>query len=115
MQCPANLTFCFANEACESVVAKVRPISFQLSDYVFEIKGEEYLNKARGNKCYFVVHKNPSDSNFIFLGDTFLHHFFSVFDFDLDEVGLGVNVHSENKVRMYPPGQRDAVQSLAEQ
>jgi len=40
------------------------------------------------------------------LGDTFLQHFYSVFDFDKDEVSLGVNSHSLSKVQMYPPGQR---------
>lgn len=35
------------------------------------------------------------------MGVTFLQHFFSVYDFDRDEISLGVNIHSKDKVKMY--------------
>jgi hypothetical protein len=40
------------------------------------------------------------------IGDAFLRHFYSVYDFDRDQVSLGVNIHSKGKVSMYKPGQR---------
>jgi len=48
-----------------------------------------------------------------------------VYDFDKDEVSLGINTHSKGKVQMYSPGQRknvtesaghiDTLQSYAQQ
>jgi hypothetical protein len=40
------------------------------------------------------------------VGDVFLRHFYSVYDFDRNQVGLGVNIHSEGKVSIYKPGER---------
>jgi hypothetical protein len=34
------------------------------------------------------------------MGDAFLKHFYSAFDFDSNEISLGVNTHSEGKVFM---------------
>jgi hypothetical protein len=42
------------------------------------------------------------------IGDAFLRHFYSVYDFDRDQVSLGINVHSKDKVSMYKPGTRPA-------
>ena len=42
------------------------------------------------------------------IGDAFLKHFYSVYDFDKDQVSLGVNIHSKGKVTMYKPGERPA-------
>jgi hypothetical protein len=40
------------------------------------------------------------------IGDAFLKHFYSVYDFDRDTVSLGINTHSKGKVAMYKPGER---------
>jgi hypothetical protein len=40
------------------------------------------------------------------IGDAFLKHFYSVYDFDRDTLSLGINKHSEGKVSMYKPGDR---------
>ena len=64
---------------------------------------------ASPDLCYFVVHecKLPGKNADLFLvGDVFLRHFYSVYDFENDQVGLGVNIHSEGKVQMYKPGER---------
>ena len=34
------------------------------------------------------------------MGDAFLKHYYSAFDFDKNEVLLGINKHSEGKVSM---------------
>ena len=48
------------------------------------------------------------NKNLFLIGDAFLKHFYSVYDFDRDTVSLGVNMHSKDKVTMYKPGARDA-------
>jgi hypothetical protein len=40
------------------------------------------------------------------IGDAFLKHFYSVYDFDKDTLSLGINQHSVGKVSMYKPGSR---------
>jgi len=80
-----------------------------MSDYVFEINPQQYLYKSNHNKCYFVIHKcrlPGKNKNLFLIGDAFLKHFYSVYDFDRDTVSLGINTHSENKVSMYKPGTR---------
>lgn len=80
-----------------------------MSDYVFEINPMQYLYSANENKCYFVLHKCKlpgKNANLFLIGDAFLRHFYSVYDFDEDQIALGVNIHSEGKVSMYKPGER---------
>lgn len=80
-----------------------------MSDYVFEINPEQYLYKSSHKKCYFVVHKcrlPGKNKNLFLIGDAFLKHFYSVYDFDRDTLSLGVNSHSKEKVSMYKPGSR---------
>ena len=82
-----------------------------MSDYVFEINPEQYLYKSDEGKCYFVIHKcrlPGKNANLFLIGDAFLRHFYSVYDFDKDQVSLGVNIHSKGKVSMYKPGSRPA-------
>ena len=51
----------------------------------------------------------PGKNKDLFLiGDAFLRHFYSVYDFDRDQISLGVNIHSDKKVSMYKPGERPA-------
>lgn len=40
------------------------------------------------------------------VGDVFLRNFYSVFDFEKDQLALGIDVHSKGKVKMYKPGQK---------
>lgn len=56
-----------------------------------------------------MVHKcrlPGKNKNLFLIGDAFLKHFYSVYDFDRDTLSLGVNMHSKNKVSMYKPGSR---------
>ena len=69
----------------------------------------QYLFKSGPTKCYFVIHKCklPGKNAFLYLvGDVFLRHFYSVYDFDKDQLSLGVNIHSKGLVSMYKPGQK---------
>jgi len=54
-----------------------------------------------------VIHRtylSNSDSNNIYiLGDLFLQHFYTIYDFDKEEVGFGVNIHSKDKVFLREP------------
>lgn len=88
-----------------------------MSDYVFEINPEQYLYKSSHKKCYFVIHKcrlPGKNKNLFLIGDAFLKHFYSVYDFDRDTVSLGINMHSKGKVSMYKPGSRpSSPESLA--
>ena len=98
LDCTTDATFCHVMESCDSVAKKVKPVGFQMSDYVFELKPDQYLYKADGDKCYFVIHKCrlPGKNKDLFLvGDAFLRHFYSVYDFDKDQLSLGVNTHSQ--------------------
>jgi hypothetical protein len=38
---------------------------------------------------------NPSERRFL-MGNTFLKNFYSVYDYDWQQIKLGVNVHSKN-------------------
>ena len=111
LDCKSDKTFCHIAKPCEEVAPKVKPVGFQMSDYVFEINPEQYLYKSDDEKCFFVIHKCrlPGKNKDLFLiGDAFLRHFYSVYDFDRDQISIGVNKHSEGKVSMYKPGDTKA-------
>lgn len=58
-----------------------------------------------------MVHKcrlPGKNANLFLVGDVFLRHFYSVYDFDKDQIGLGINTHSEGRVALYKPGERPA-------
>lgn len=111
LDCVSDSTFCQVPESCASIAPKLKPVGFQFSDYVFELQPELYLYKASPTQCYFVVHKcrlPGKNANLFLVGDVFLRHFYSVYDFDKDQIGLGINTHSEGRVALYKPGERPA-------
>ena len=74
------------------------------------------MYKSSHKKCYFVIHKcrlPGKNKNLFLIGDAFLKHFYSVYDFDRDTVSLGVNMHSKDKVSMYKPGTKDGQTAAA--
>jgi hypothetical protein len=82
----------------------LKPVGFKLSDYVFELNPEEYLFIARKDTCFFVIHRTDlggQKNDLYLIGGLFLQHFYSVYDLDRDELGLGINIHSKGKVNMY--------------
>jgi hypothetical protein len=79
---------------------------------VYEIPSSQYTFESNPNKCFLKIHKNnlpDQNANLFLMGDLFLKHFYSVFDFDNDMIGLGINVNLvESGVHMYGPGRRPA-------
>lgn len=98
---------------CNEVAPKLHPVGIQISDFVFELKPEQYLHQAEGNRCQFAIHTNQmkgSSGNLYLIGDTLLRHLYQVYDFEHETIALGVNTHSEGQVLMYdaakPPADR---------
>lgn len=74
------------------------------------------MYKSSHKKCYFVIHKcrlPGKNKNLFLIGDAFLKHFYSVYDFDRDTVSIGINSHSKDKVSMYKPGSRPGQEAAA--
>lgn len=77
-----------------------------MNGVVYEIPSTAYLWESE-HTCYTIIHacNLPGKlANIFLVGDTFLNHFYSVYDFDADTVGLGVNVHSKGKAFAWPVG-----------
>ena len=85
-------------------------LKFQFGQYVFEMSAEAYLKDWRDedrkiDTCYFELNSSkdtvlePKNRRFL-MGNSFLKHFYSVYDYDDQTVKLGVNIHSENVVKI---------------
>ena len=95
-------------DTCTSLEKKVKPIGFKLGDKIFEVPASGYLFQAEG-KCQFGIYKNDlgGDSVSLFiLGEPLLKHLYMVYDFENEEIKLGVNLASEGKVLIYKEGER---------
>jgi len=82
----------------------LEPIGFELSGYVFWLPPSEYLFSGGQKKCIFKVHLNKlpgKNSNIIIIGDMLLKNFYSVYDYEQNQIGLGVDAHSKGVVGMY--------------
>lgn len=56
------------------------------------------------DRCYLLIHKCTlpgQNANLFLVGDVFLRNFYSVYDFEKDQLALGVNIHAQGDVRMY--------------
>lgn len=112
IKCSEGGAYCQVNDHCNTFKDKLKPIGLQMSDYVFEINPDQYLLEStskKHKKCYFIIKKcrlPGKNKNLFLVGDTFLKHFYSVYDFDKDTVSLGINQHSQGKVSMFKPGER---------
>ena len=85
---------------------KLKPVAIQLNGHVYEIPSTAYL--WEGNTlCFALIHKNtlPKRYGEMYLtGDVFLNHFYSVYDFEADTTGLGVNINSKGKAFIWKKG-----------
>ena len=98
---------------CDKWINKLKPIAIQMNGMVYEIPASAYLWESQ-TKCYTIVHKcnlPPRLQNLFLVGDTFLNHFYSVYNFDKDTVGLGVNIHSKGKAFIWKKGGKPPTQS----
>ena len=86
-----------AKESCDSLAPKLQPLGFVLNDKVFEVPPKNYLFQADG-KCQFGVYRNDlggESVNLMIIGEPLLKHLYMVYDYENDEIKLGVNIQSE--------------------
>jgi hypothetical protein len=76
-------TFCQTSNSCDEIASKLKPVSFQIDEVVFDMSPKAYLHQ--GEVCQFAIAENPLDKAngraYIF-GDLFLKHFYAIFDYD---------------------------------
>ena len=80
----------------------MKPVGFLLSGSLFTLQPEQYLFQAE-SKCYFVLNEcklSGKNKDIYIMGDAFLKHYYSAFDFDKNEILLGINTHSKDLVKM---------------
>ena len=105
IDCKTDETFCTSDKPCTEIAKSIKTVGLQMSDYVFELKPSQYLYQADGGKCYFTLNEcklGGKNKEIYIMGDAFLKHYYSAFDFDKNEISLGVNAHSEGLVTMKP-------------
>lgn len=78
------------------------------------------MNQADGF-CQFGIYRNDlggDAKNLLIIGEPLLKHLYVVYDFEKDEIKLGVNVESAGEIKLKPTGlivPKSLVQSEAEQ
>lgn len=109
LDCVNDDNFCQVMIPCNEIAPKLKPVGIQIADVVFEMTPELYLHQAEGTRCQFAIHSNQmkgSSGNLYLIGDTLLRHLYQVYDFENETISLGVNTHSEGKIKMYEPGKK---------
>ena len=105
----------FNNTKCTALYQKVEPIKFVFDQSVFELKSPAFLkddiNKIAENgpevpACVVDLRSSrdsdhPDERRFL-MGNTFLKNFYSVYDYDWQQVRLGVNIHAAQIAKAYP-------------
>lgn len=117
----------FNNTRCEDITGKLEPMRFIFGGVVYEIKIQAFLKDVSSDGaltgpppapkpgvaytggCMFELRpakdKNEpagSHEHRFLMGNTFLKNFVSVYDYDQQQVKLGVSVHSESLAKAYP-------------
>ena len=105
-----SMGVCITSTHCDKVMNMVKSITFQIGDTMLEMKPQSYLMDAAdlderfSGSCIFGVIQTPDivgDTQLFILGDVFLRHFYSVYDYENSQVLLAVNKHSVGKVDIY--------------
>ena len=96
LDCATDAENCRVPRACSEVMKQVKTVGFQMNDFVFSMPPEAWLtDDSYGCQLDLGVNNMPGKFGEVYLlGDTFLRHFYSTYDFDNDEVGLGVDIHA---------------------
>ena len=86
-----------------------------MEDHVFELEPATYLYDIPGmNLCELLIEENTLPDGFdqiYLIGDTFLAHYYSVYDYDANTLALGVNTHSEQLAAIRLPEELDEIQA----
>lgn len=103
LDCTSDPNFCVSLHQCEELQKQVAPVGFLIAggsqiggETIFELSPSEYLFQAP-DKCQFAITENKLDKfnnkNFIF-GQAFMKHFYTVYNYENEQISLGVNVDS---------------------
>jgi len=129
LDCSTDANFCeTTKQSCSQIEHSLQPVGFLIgggksstgSQTIFEILPSEYLFQVdgAGAKCQFAIAENKLDKfnnkNFIF-GQLFLKHFYTVYNYENEQIALGINKNSEKLVRMVNPSQREQVPAIADE
>lgn len=104
----------FNNTRCDKVAQKLEPIKYVFDQSVFQLDPQAYLkddlnhiddSDADVPACVIDIRSgkdsnHPEDRRFL-MGNTFLKNFYSVYDYDWQQIKLGVNVHSKQMAKAY--------------
>ena len=125
LDCSSDANFCETKtHSCSDIEKSLEPVGFQIgggksssgSQTIFEISPSEYIFQSP-DKCQFAIAENKLDKfnnkNFIF-GQLFLRHFYTLYNYENEQISLGINRNSEKLVKMVNPNQRDAVPALTD-
>ena len=104
-----EIDVCYFNDTmCSAIYPKLEPIKFVFDQSVFALSSQAYLkddinrleDKTDINACVIDIRPgkdkdHPEERRFL-MGNTFLKNFYSVYDYDWEQIKLGVNIHSKN-------------------
>jgi len=104
-----SMGLCIGGQSCEKLEGKLSNLTMQIGDLYFDMMPNGFLINATDlgaepafeNKCIFGVIPLPdvvADARMFLLGDVFLRNFYSVFDYDEQEVYLAINSHAKDRV-----------------
>lgn len=97
---------CSTNVSCPEIEDKLEDLHLTIGDYVFTMKPKAYiqdaffLDESLEGQCMFVIAPVPEKLKLdkVLLGDPFMVHFLTEFDFEKMCVKLGVKPNSESLV-----------------
>jgi hypothetical protein len=109
LDCSTDPNICQSLTSCDKLEPKLSPVGFLIEggshsggQSLFSINSSEYVYQADG-KCQFAIAENKLDKfnnkNFI-LGQLFLKHFYTVFNYENEQISLGVNTESKGRVNV---------------
>lgn len=103
----ADSSISCSTDYCESTLnqcsyydGKAPDIILQLGrrQYTIPVAGYTIPAGVFGSKCIFAVSSIPNSQNMYILGDTFIRNFYSVFDYQRNQIGLAVSASAPEGV-----------------